>query len=111
MRDSMHPRRIDPDRNMARFYSMSVHPGLFVTASHSAENVGTADCRQIFVERKVGTSPTRRGGILRRPSLLSRRGPPRSPSLQRPSRGVPHLRARSCALGTTIPIVMSGMTS
>jgi predicted DNA-binding WGR domain protein len=29
MRDSMHLRRIDPDRNMARFYSMSVQPGLF----------------------------------------------------------------------------------
>jgi predicted DNA-binding WGR domain protein len=29
MRDSMHLRRIDPDRNMARFYSMSVQPNLF----------------------------------------------------------------------------------
>ena len=27
--DSMHLRRIDPDRNMARFYSMSVQPNLF----------------------------------------------------------------------------------
>jgi predicted DNA-binding WGR domain protein len=25
----MHLRRIDPDRNMARFYSTSVQPGLF----------------------------------------------------------------------------------
>ena len=29
MRDSMHLHRIDPDRNMARFYSMSVQPNLF----------------------------------------------------------------------------------
>ena len=29
MRDSMHLRRIDPDRNMARFYAMSVQPNLF----------------------------------------------------------------------------------
>ena len=29
MRDSMHLHRIDPDRNMARFYSMSVQANLF----------------------------------------------------------------------------------
>ena len=29
MRVTMHLRRIDPDRNMARFYSMSVQPNLF----------------------------------------------------------------------------------
>ena len=29
MTGSMHLRRIDPDRNMARFYTMSVQPTLF----------------------------------------------------------------------------------
>ena len=29
MRDSMHLRRIDPNRNMARFYAMSLQPTLF----------------------------------------------------------------------------------
>jgi predicted DNA-binding WGR domain protein len=29
MRDSMHLKRIDPDRNMARFYSMSLQADLF----------------------------------------------------------------------------------
>jgi len=29
MRGSMHLRRIDPNRNMARFYTMSVQPTLF----------------------------------------------------------------------------------
>ncbi len=29
MRGSMHLRRIDPDRNMARFYAMSIQPTLF----------------------------------------------------------------------------------
>ena len=29
MREGMHLHRIDPDRNMARFYSMSVQPNLF----------------------------------------------------------------------------------
>ena len=29
MRDDMHLHRVDPDRNMARFYLMSVQPNLF----------------------------------------------------------------------------------
>jgi predicted DNA-binding WGR domain protein len=29
MRDGKHLHRVDPDRNMARFYSMSVQPNLF----------------------------------------------------------------------------------
>ena len=29
MRDGMHLHRVDPDRNMTRFYSMSVQPNLF----------------------------------------------------------------------------------
>jgi predicted DNA-binding WGR domain protein len=39
MSESRHLRRIDPDRNMARFYTMSVQPTLFSIASCSNCNV------------------------------------------------------------------------
>jgi predicted DNA-binding WGR domain protein len=31
--DSLHLRRIDPDRNMARFYSLAIEPNLFGSSS------------------------------------------------------------------------------
>jgi predicted DNA-binding WGR domain protein len=71
----LHLRRVDPDRNMARFYSLTIEPTLFGTASLVREwgRIGTSGRRRVdlfedeagarYAYLRLAQQKTRRGYI------------------------------------------------